>query len=42
MNQMTIGADPELFMCKGDFLVSAINRWGGTKEFPIPLGIGVS
>lgn len=40
MNQMTIGADPELFMCKGDFLVSAINRWGGTKEFPIPLGIG--
>lgn len=40
MNAITIGADPELFMCKGAHLVSAINRWGGTKEQPRPLGIG--
>jgi hypothetical protein len=37
---VTIGADPELFMQSGNKLISAIDKWGGTKEFPIPLGIG--
>lgn len=38
---ITIGADPELFLAdsNGKF-ISAINKFGGTKDHPRPMGIG--
>lgn len=38
---VTIGADPELFMInKAGVLISSIDKFGGSKEYPRPLGIG--
>jgi len=37
---VTIGADPELFMTNGKELISAVDKFGGEKDFPRPLGIG--
>lgn len=41
-SEITIGADPELFLINPDnnTLVSAIDKFGGTKDIPVPLGIG--
>jgi hypothetical protein len=40
MKFLTIGSDPELFLQKGEKIVSAIGKVGGTKMDPKPLGNG--
>lgn len=40
-HELMLGADPELFLKDADeAFVSAIGKIGGTKEIPIPMGIG--
>lgn len=37
-SRLTVGADPELFLMQHDWYTSAIDRLGGSKECPRPLG----
>jgi len=40
MNKVTIGADPEVFLKRGDTFIPAIGLIGGTKKNPKKCGIG--
>ena len=38
--QVTVGADPEVFLKHGNNIISAIGRVGGSKEEPVPVECG--